>query len=675
MKQPKKKNPKFFTRVIERENDEAKVEEKVTLTPHPMSTDELAENVGYHLDPSIYDSLRVKKVAPTVNETESEIKVEPSEVVEEASETLPQEESNDTSCDPLDYYSQMAEQYSNEEEGSFVNYSEDELNESVDSTLEVKPIIIKEEVKQAEEKKVEPVKPVVSEIVREEPIKKVEPKKVEEPVVVKKKVNKKKYVFPPLELLKKGNKDEGAEVDLAEKQKEIIDNILREYNIKAHVAKYVFGPTVIVYFIEYESLNEDVKSIRKIEDNLSMYLEVKDLRMLTPIPGMRYAGIEVPRPAENRGTVFLGDMLGEKAFKNSKFELPVGVGKTNFGDNIYVDLSSMPHGLVAGTSGSGKSVCLNAFIVSLIYHYGPEDVRLILLDPKKVEFNKYKDIAHLAMPVITDPEYFESTMVWLADEMDRRYEVLDKYGCVKLPELNELLVEKHEEKLPYIVMIMDEFNDWFADASATVGLCMTRLTQKARAAGIHIILATQSPRADVIKGVIKANMSARFAFKVASPTESIVVLSQAGADKLQGQGDMILRCGSINDLRLQGCFISNSEVKNVVEFIRDNNEVDYIITMEELVQSQASRGASNGVADPKTGRNDEIFEEVAHYVVVNQNASVNQLQKIFGTSFNRMDNIFRDLQALGIVSPTQQGTKRKVLVDELELDKILEQVL
>jgi S-DNA-T family DNA segregation ATPase FtsK/SpoIIIE len=220
-------------------------------------------------------------------------------------------------------------------------------------------------------------------------------------------------------------------------------------------------------------------------------------------------------------------------------------------------------------------------------------------------------------------------------------------------------------------MIMDEFNDWFIDASTTVNDCITKLMQKARAAGIHIILATQRPSADVIKGAIKANITARFAFSVSSFADSSVILGQSAAEKLEGKGDMILRFPGRADMRLQGAFVSNKEIKSVVEYLRTNYEVDYIVTLEELQQSSVSRGPGNGSYDPNLGRNDELFKEICYIVVRSGNASVNSLQKAKGTSFNRMDRIFRDMEELGIVSSAQQGTKRRVLVTELELEDIL----
>ena len=231
--------------------------------------------------------------------------------------------------------------------------------------------------------------------------------------------------------------------------------------------------------------------------------------------------------------------------------------------------------------------------------------------------------------------------------------------------------ELKQPKVPYIVMIMDEFNDWFLDASQEVENCITKLTQKARAAGIHIILATQRPSADVIKGSIKANVTTRFAFKVSSQADSVVILNQSGAEKLEGKGDVIVRHTGMEDTRLQAAFISDDEIKRITNFLRENNDVDYIVDMEEIKQTCSQRGAGNGSSVPDCGTNDPLFKEVAYFVVRNNNASVNRLQKIFKTGFNRMDLIFTDLAAMGIVTPAVQGGRREVLVDEDELEKIL----
>ena len=644
MKNKNSRKKEYYIHQIVRENQVDDVNNNTsnskTVITNVRNTPTYAESVGYHLDPSRYDSLRTHKP-----------KVEVEEVVEEVIEEVVEEVVEEVIETPIlsedDYYSAMADEY--------VEHSDDET--IINDIISVDEIAEKEETVKATKEEVK------------EFVEKPKPSLVKEPV--KKVIKKKKYIAPSLDLLNKGSETSDKDIELAEEQKKQINEILEKYGIKAHVAKYIFGPTVIMYLIELESLSEDVKSIRKIEDNLSMYLACSNIRILTPIPNMKYAGIEIPKPKEIRSTVYLRDLISTKEFVNSKYALPVAVGMNSFGEKIYADIGDMPHGLCAGETKSGKSVCLNTIILSLIYHYSSEDVRIMLLDPKTVEFSKYADIPHLAMPVIIEKEYFEPAVIWLTDEMERRYKKLNKFGAVELAELNEELVAQGLPKEPYIVMIMDEFNDWFMDASNTVDDCITKLMQKARAAGIHIILATQRPSADVIKGAIKANIPTRLAFKVSSFADSSVILGQSAAEKLEGKGDMILRYPGKGDIRLQGALVTNKEIKSVVEYLRENYEVDYIVTLEELQQSSISRGPGNGSSDPNIGRNDELFEKVCRFVVTNQNASVNQLQKSFGTSFNRMDNMFKDMELLGIVSGTQQGTKRKVLVTELELNEIL----
>ena len=717
MKTSNKNKKTFYIHQIVRK-EEPKAEEKVDITTmKKKNTNKLAESVGYHLDPSRYDSLRTTKMPPRksnepINETP--IYEQPKIINKPKKEKIEETKVN---------YDEIADHYVEDDfdgETQFDEVISIEEMEAMEKEMPEPEIETKKENRTDKHlfTKPTPMDAIVNEVYQEDSLENkdeeiIEDKEdneeieeeneiVEEEDIAQESFDERKntftelkqtvssydkpapkaedlgkireyknYVGPSLDLLKKGTQTSDDDIKLAEEQKQLIDEIISSYNIKAHVEKYIFGPTVIEYLIKFETMVEDVNSIRKCEKNLQMYLATNNIRMLTPIPNMPYAGIEVPRPADKRSMVHLGDMLSDKTFINSKYVLPVAVGKDNFNNNIYIDLSDMPHGLAAGASKSGKSVCLNTFIMSLIYHFTPNDVRIILIDPKRVEFDRYQDIPHLAVPVIVDQEYFEPVMEWLCNEMERRYKILNKYGCVNLDELNKTLIEKKESKIPYIVMFFDEFNDWFLEASNQVQIYVTRLMQKARAAGINIILATQRPSADVIKGAIKANLTTRFAFRVSSFADSSVILGQAGAEKLEGYGDMILRYTGRNDTRLQAAFVSNDEIAKVNNFLRDNNEVDYIVTLEELLQSSTSRGAGNGSSDPHVGRNDEIFEEVALYVVRNQNASVNQLLKIFGTGFNRMDAIFKEMETLGIISKAQQGTKRKVLVSEVELDEIL----
>ena len=401
-------------------------------------------------------------------------------------------------------------------------------------------------------------------------------------------------------------------------------------------------------------------------------MECESIRIQTPIPGKPFAGIEVPKKPENRRTVFLGDMIAHKNFKNNDMVVPVAVGQDNYGIYHYIDLTEMPHGLVAGTTKSGKSVCLNTFIISLLYRFTPEELRIVLIDPKRIELGVYDGIPHLAMPVIVDQEDFESALGWVFDEMDRRYKEFQVYDEINIVDYNAVRRERKEPTMPHIIVIMDEFSDWFADASSQVELYMQKLAAKARAAGINIILATQRPSKDVIKGTIKANFDTRIAFRVSSFDDAKVIMGYGGAERLEGRGDMLIRYAGRAEQRLQGAFIPNSNIKAVTRFLRENNTTDYIVTQEEIHQSTVARQVSTPGSSKAMGRTDPKFEEIAFYVVRNKNASVNQITQVFGTGFNRMNDIFLALEDMGVVSRGVKGKQREVLIDEFQLRSLLE---
>lgn len=480
-----------------------------------------------------------------------------------------------------------------------------------------------------------------------------------------------KYVGPKLEFLSHTKESGNENVAEAERQKAVINRTFQESGIRASVSEYIFGPTVTQFFIKVEP-GVNVRSIQSVESNLTMYLEAESIRLQIPIPGKPFAGIEVPKKRENRKIVHLGDLLDCNEFKNSDMALPIAVGQDNYGTTMYIDIAEMPHCLIAGTTKSGKSVSLNAFLLSLIYKFSPRELRLVLIDPKRIELGKFEGIPHLAMPVIVEQENFLPAVTWVFEEMERRYNVFQDYDVVNIVELNKYLVEQRKPKLPYIVMIMDEFSDWITSAGIEAENMLQRIAQKARAAGIHVILAAQRPSKNVIKGDIKANFDTRLAFRVSSFDDAKIILGSGGAEKLEGYGDMLIRYAGRAERRLQGAFVSNSDVKKVVNFLRTNNKLDYIVTEEELKQSASQRNVgSQGVAK-SLGVDDELFDEIAYYVVRNKNASVNSLSRQFNTGFNRMNDIFLGLEDLGIVSKSVKGKSREVLVDELELEDILE---
>ena len=403
----------------------------------------------------------------------------------------------------------------------------------------------------------------------------------------------------------------------------------------------------------------NVKDVRKVESNLLMYLQCESIRIQTPIPGKPFAGIEVPKKYENRRTVFLGDMIASKEFKNLDYEVPVAVGQDNYGIYHYIDLVEMPHGLIAGTTKSGKSVCLNTFLLSLIYRFTPNELRLVLIDPKRIELGIYEGIPHLAMPVIVDQEDFQSALGWVYDEMERRYKEFELYDEHNIVDYNNIRKENKESTMPHIIVMMDEFSDWFSDANSEIELYMQKLAAKARAAGINIILATQRPSKDVIKGTIKANFDTRIAFRVSSFEDAKVILGYGGAEKLEGKGDMLIRYAGRSEQRLQGAFVPNIDIKKVTRFLKDNNTCEYLVTKEEIHQSTISRQTSSGTTMKAMGKNDERFEEIAFYVVRNKNASINQLTQIFNMGFNRVNDIFLALEEMGVLSPGVKESNEK----------------
>lgn len=491
---------------------------------------------------------------------------------------------------------------------------------------------------------------------------------------VNKSENKKKtrYVAPPIDLLTRSGASNKDNIEEAERQKEIINNTFLEAGIRACVEKYIFGPTVTQFLVSIEK-GANIKDIRKVESNLLMYLQCETIRIQTPIPGKPYGGIEVPKKVENRKTVFLGDMLASKAFKDLKYEVPVAVGEDNYSVYHFIDLVEMPHGLIAGTTKSGKSVCLNAFLLSLIYRFSPDELRLVLIDPKRIELGMYADIPHLAMPVIVDQEDFQSALGWVFDEMERRYKEFEIYDEHNIIDYNEIRKKEGQSTLPHIVVMMDEFSDWFTDANQEVELYMKKLAAKARAAGINVILATQRPSKDVIKGTIKANFDTRIAFRVSSFEDAKVIMGYGGAEKLEGKGDMLIRYAGHAEQRLQGAFVPNSDIKAVTRFLKENNKCEYLITREEIHQSTIQRSTTNNNSSRAMGINDERFEEVAFYVVRNKNASVNKITQIFGMGFNRVNDIFMALEEMGVLSPGIKGKQREVLVDEFQLKDLLEE--
>lgn len=665
-----------------------KQEETIETTPKEKKKISYAESFGYREDPKRYDFLnpkkteeekeqeRRKKVLSTIQNTQ----LEPPLVDEQIGyfdDGVIDEGSLENVVDQL-----CQENFPDDE----IQTNHDDASEPiisvpknvVSSFVQTEQMIISEENDVSVETVIESPQPQknprpineAKEFIVEKPVQHVKVEEPKRPVASKGK--RSKYIAPSYDLLTCSDERNSENEEEAKKQAEIINKTFKESGIRAEVARFIFGPTVTQFLITIEE-GANIKDIRKAEANLLMYLQCESIRIQTPIPGKPFGGIEVPKKPENRRTVFLGDMLTCKEFKNLDYQVPVAVGQDNYGNYHYIDLTEMPHGLVAGTTKSGKSVCLNAFLLSLIYRFTPDQLRLVLIDPKRIELGVYEGIPHLAMPVVTDQEDFQSALGWVYEEMENRYKEFELYGERNIVDYNEIRKEQHEKQMAYMIVIMDEFSDWFADANSEIEMYMQKLAQKARAAGINIILATQRPSKDVIKGTIKANFDTRIAFRVTGFADSQVILGNSGAEKLEGKGDMLIRYAGRSEQRLQGAFVPNSDIKKVTRFLRENNTCEYIVTKEEIHQSTVSRQAATSSVGKTLGRDDPRFEEVAYWIVRNKNASMNQLTQNFGMGFNRINDIVMALEQMGVLSPGVKGKQREVLMDEFEFTQLLEE--
>lgn len=478
-----------------------------------------------------------------------------------------------------------------------------------------------------------------------------------------KKKRKSKYIAPPISLLKRGERklrDDYAGVNY---QKEIIDRTLADFRIGGRVVHFTKGPTVTQFEVKLDA-GVKVEKVKGIQRNLQMNLEGRSIRIEAPIPGKATVGIEVPNIVQD--TVLIGDLLARDGFLKDNNPLNVVLGLDISGNVVDLDITSMPHALIAGTTGSGKSVCINTILTSIIYKATPDQVRLVLIDPKLIEFSAYEDVPHLATPVINDPKLATTALKWAVDEMQNRYELFKATKRRDIISYNEYAVTTADQKeLPYIVIVIDELADLMFIAASSVEEYIQRLAQKARAAGIHLIMATQRPSTDVIKGTIKANMQTRIAFALNSQVDSMTILDKAGADKLLGKGDMLYYDG-VNESRVQGAFITLEEILAVTDHVKGNYDPDFMFSKEELTKKMEHDERSQD-----DGSGDEYFELVARYVVENDVASINRVQREFGIGFNRAQNIFLAMENMGIVSEGIAGRPRTVLVSLDELDEIL----
>ena len=493
------------------------------------------------------------------------------------------------------------------------------------------------------------------------------PKPVQSDKQIKVKLEKKqKYFYPPISLLKHKSATSVDDMSGVQRQRDIIDQTLNEFGIGGRVVRFTKGPTVTLFEFQCDS-GVRYNRIPQLSNNLQGNLEAITIRIQAPIPGKSTVGIEVPNIT--RDTVYFGDLVSDE-FLNDDNPLNVVLGQDIAGDPVYLNIQKMPHGLIAGGTGSGKSVCINCIITSILYKAHPDDVKLILVDPKKVEFSKYQGIPHLACPIISDSKLAAAALKWAVDEMEARYETIAASGAVNYLEYLETIGAKKEYKhMPYIVIIIDEMADLMQSSGGEVEDSIARLTAKARAAGIHLIVSTQRPSVDVINGTIKTNIPSRIAFKVKQALDSNIILDHTGAEKLLGNGDMLFDEENGRQRRLQGAYISTAEIKDAVSYIEENYTSEFLFDTEEL-----NKRVSSNLAGEDDALNDDLFENIARYVVASQNASINNLQKKFGCGFNRVQSIIQKLEELGVVGANVGSRARTVLIQEDDLEDILREL-
>jgi len=492
---------------------------------------------------------------------------------------------------------------------------------------------------------------------------------------------KKPYKLPPVSLLNaiknKGSKSDTDVRETALKLKQTLES----FGVNVTITDYSRGPAVTRYELTPES-GVKVSKILSLQDDIKLNLAAADIRIEAPIPGKSAIGIEVPNK-ENQMVSFR-ELVDNEGFKNAKSRISFGLGKDIGGQIVIGDIAKMPHMLIAGSTGSGKSVCINTIIMSILYKAKPEEVRLIMVDPKMVELTAYNGIPHMLIPVVTDPKKAAGALNWAVQEMERRYKLFARYNVRNLEGFNKKAEEEGDPDdldkadlrfMPQIVVIVDELADLMMVAHGEVEDAIVRLSQLARAAGIHLIIATQRPSVDVITGLIKANVPSRIAFAVSSGTDSRTILDMVGAEKLLGKGDMLyFPTGIPKPIRVQGAFVSDEEVLAVTDFIKKQcGDAEYDEKVAQSIDEGAPAGNSGGSAEAaEEERYDEYFEEAGRLVIEKDKASIGYLQRVFRIGFNRAARIMDQLADAGVVGP-EEGTKpRKILMTMDQFEEFMQ---
>lgn len=461
------------------------------------------------------------------------------------------------------------------------------------------------------------------------------------------------YQFPELNLLKDPPPifNDGSNEDYYETANDLVQK-LAEFGVEVKVEAIQSGPVITRYEVT-PARGVRVEKITTLDKNIALGLKALSVRIQAPVPGKGCVGIEIPN--KKASPVCLKEILGSKAWAQTDAEIPIVLGKEVTGKPIVADLTKMPHLLIAGSTGSGKTVCINAIIASLLFRASPKDLRFIMVDPKIVEMKIYNDLPHMLIPVVTDPKRVPSALKWLIGEMERRYQLFANYGSRNIAGFNEKikkmseaeLAEKHLEHLPYIVCIIDELADLMMVAPSDIETCIARLAQLARAAGIHLIIATQRPSVNVITGIIKANLPSRIAFKVASKVDSRTILDMGGADSLIGKGDMLfIPPGASQLVRAQGAWVSDDEITNIVEFLKCNGAPQFAEDVQRMIESEASD--DEDVAFSADG-DDPLLSQALDVLKTSDRISTSLLQRRLKIGYNRAARIMETLTERGLV--------------------------
>ncbi|MEN8701344.1 DNA translocase FtsK [Bacillus infantis] len=466
----------------------------------------------------------------------------------------------------------------------------------------------------------------------------------------------KAYEFPAKSLLAPPVIPENNEEWLLE-QEEFLNLTLKNFNVRAKVVNVTQGPSVTRFEVQPEP-GVKVNKITNLTDDIKLSLAARDIRMEAPIPGKHTIGIEVPN--QKSRPVLISEIINTPVFRDGESPLTAVLGLDISGSPIVTDLRKMPHGLIAGATGSGKSVCINSILVSLLYKASPDELKLLLIDPKMVELAPYNQIPHLVSPVITDVKAATAALKWAVEEMERRYELFAHAGVRDINRFNQLAKQhkRYSDKLPFIVIVIDELADLMMMSPADVEEAICRIAQKARACGIHLIIATQRPSVDVITGLIKANVPTRVAFSVSSQVDSRTIIDISGAEKLLGRGDMLfLENGSSKPVRLQGTYVSDAEIDEVVAHARSQRKPDYLFEQEELLKKAQA-----------TEEEDELFYEACEYVVDQGSASTSSVQRRFKIGYNRAARLIGMMEDCGYISEAKGSKPRDVLITETDLE-------